>query len=241
MLNIHDTNFVITIIVLAIGYITSIYLIGLGQLHLIALMGDKSVLRKFAPSALYPYEHFDIFGFVFFIATGFGWSKTLEIKNHAISGKNKKIRLFIARNAQALTCVLAGIGILFLSFLDFGRTTMHAFLGYTAIASKSDISLISILAEHFPELSSFSLVMGLFLSSVIIFCAANATLHIFLGMFKWLYGRAATRFLSPDEAYAAETVASLLLFMIYRKQLFVFVIGFIIGIAQLLASLFGIF
>lgn len=240
MLNIHDTNAIITILVLAIGYISSIALIGFAQLHLIALMGDKSVLRKFAPSTVYPYEHFDIFGFIFFITTGFGWSKTLEIKSHEIQGKNRKLRLFIARNAQALTCMLAGIVVLLISFLDFGRNTMHAFLGFTSVASTSDISLIGLLSEHFPQMTSFSLITGVFLSSIIIFCAANATLHIFLSLFKWLYGKATIQFLGIEEAYAAETIASILLFMIYRKQLFVFVIGFIIGTAQLLASLFGI-
>lgn len=240
MLNIQDTNFLITITLLAVAYITSIYLIGLGQLQLIALMGDKSVLRKFAPSNLYPLEHFDSMGFVFFLFTGFGWSKTLEIKNYSITGQYKKLRTFIARNAQAITCLFWAIAILLISFLDFGKT-MHAFLLYVREACKNNISLVNEVSSAFPDLSSLSIVIGLFLSSIIMFCAANATLHIFLTGIKWLYERAATHsFGDSDEAQMAETVFSIILFMLYGQRLFALIMWSIMRIAQLLALIFGI-
>lgn len=240
MLNIHDTNLIITISLLAIGYITSIYLMGLSQVHLISFMGDKSVPRRFAPSVFYPLEHFDIIGFLFFLGTGFGWSKTLEVKNYSISGQSKRLRMFIARHAQVVTCLLWAIIIMFLALFDLGRS-MNLFMNLIIKASKNDISLVNELARAFPELSSMSIVIGLFLSSVILFCAANATLHIFLTGIKWLYHKTSSQLFDiGDESYISETFFSIILFMLYGQHLFGLIILFIMSIAKILALIFGI-
>lgn len=240
MLNFQDTHFVLTMSVMALAYIVSIYLLGIAQIQLVALMGDKSVLRRFAPSTFYPLEHFDVFGFIFFLTSGFGWSKTLTIRQHAIRGRFRRLRLFIARNAQIITCLTFAIIALFISYVGFGEDMYSFFLRASHPQFAASGSLVALAIDYFPKLSSWSTVVSVLLSSVATFFAANATIHLFLNIMNWIYGRVGMQYYLAEDDYATETLMALIIFRFFGWNLFENIIDLVIMSTHILASLLRI-
>src|SRR3990167_2956321 len=114
MLNLQNTEALVTAIMLVFAYSVAITLIGAGQAYITYILGDPTA-KDAGLTSLNPLAHVDPLGALCFIFFSFGWSKQCPIVTENFTGDWHALKAFIAFFAR----VLLSIVIAFFSLILF--------------------------------------------------------------------------------------------------------------------------
>jgi len=236
MFSLENVESIVGLMTIVLAYFFVVTISGYFRAWVAVKMGDETP-EYMGFLSLSPFKHADPIGFVFLILLGFGWGRYIPIMPFNITGRFRKLKLFIANFSDVFANLLIATISLTGLVIYFGRYVLSRALqmillpsGGTALFSliKSINMIKSSLVMLYPTSSSLGISMVLITIAIMYLSVLLAVLNFIISGFGFVY----TMF--RDRMYFFGKRSSL--FVVLMPMLLIF---FLIGPLRVLVA-FGI-
>jgi hypothetical protein len=181
MFNLHIAESLTTTILLLCAYAVCATVTEVGQAWIAHRMGDDTAAEADWLN-LNPLAHIDLIGVLFVIFLNFAWVRIIPV-NPLTNYHDNKGRLALIYFSQALISIVMALFLFAVLLLWLGPTCIY--FAVSMFGSES-VPLKDIL-NAFPDKSSFSILVSLFIISLIIYSIFIATISLIANGFRFFY------------------------------------------------------
>lgn len=159
-----------TILVLLIAYLIVATISGIFCSWIAQKVGDFSAKSEY-PLTLNPLYYVDFIGLLFLIFFNFGWGRQIRVNIHFIAPPHRLLKIAAAWLAESII----DLGMAFVSMIILLKAFGVQIIELVIPMVVYDAISLRLLAEYYPESSSFGLVVGIILVAIIFLAVLLAT------------------------------------------------------------------
>lgn len=193
MISLGNAESIVGLMTIILAYFFVVTLAGYFRAWVAVKMGDETP-EYMGFLRLNPLKHMDLVGFIFLIIFGFGWGKYIPIVPFNISGKYKKLKLFIASFADVFANLFIATISLVALVLYFGRYILNIALPMMLLQKEGGLfSLIrsinmvkANLLILYPSSSSFAISMVLITIAIMYLSVLLSVLNAIINCLSFL-------------------------------------------------------
>jgi len=227
MLSLKNIETIRELLTLVLAYFPLVTVAGTFKAWIAKLMGDDTP-EQMGFLTFSPLTHLDPIGFLFLLLFKFGWGRHIPINPFNITGRFRALKLLIAYLSDSFANFAMATTALVSLFVYFGPDVLF-------------ISNLRSFASVYPHASSFSIALGLIMSSMVYLNVILAALNFIISGFSFFLTVFAEKFLIFGRYRDIIIILiPMLIIIFFISYLYVFVFSLVSYLAILISRVIGV-